>query len=228
MANNARIYRTIKYLSVGEARVIEETGRFPDSSVKIKNALAWFKKKRSIKCEKPGGFIADCNFRFFYEENHGISLGTRFMTAIAKVYENIFQGLWVMNLDVNALREHSFMGIEFWCLQISWKISLNRNNSWWHYLSKQLIYWRNSVNIWHSRNIFWKVWIFNLKKLLLWIIVCEVLLLLLWNPFHWKQILSRFYWLSLVKNIYTKSTANNYLKSTRTSCELCSKLTTKT
>ena len=49
--------------------VIEETGRFPDSSVKIKNALAWFKKKRGIKCEKLGGFIAAYNFHFFYEEN---------------------------------------------------------------------------------------------------------------------------------------------------------------
>ena len=45
--------------------VIEETGRFPDSSVKIKNALAWFKKKRSIRCGKIGGFIAEYNFRFF-------------------------------------------------------------------------------------------------------------------------------------------------------------------
>ena len=92
-ANNARIYSTIKDLNVGEARVIEETGRFPDSSVKIKNALAWFKKKRGIKCEKLGGFIAECNFCFFYEENDGISIGTRFMTALAKVYENVFQGL---------------------------------------------------------------------------------------------------------------------------------------
>ena len=78
--------------------VIEETGRFPDSSVKIKNALAWFKKKSSIRCGKIGGFIAECNFRFFYEENDGISLGTRFVTSLAKVYENDFQGLWVMNL----------------------------------------------------------------------------------------------------------------------------------
>ena len=50
VANNARIYSTIKDLSVGEAKVIEETGQFPNSSVKIKNALAWFKKKRGIKC----------------------------------------------------------------------------------------------------------------------------------------------------------------------------------
>ena len=73
--------------------VIEETGRFPDSSVKIKNALAWFKKKRSIKCGKIGGFIAEYNFRFFYEENDAISLGARFVTSLAKVYENDFQGL---------------------------------------------------------------------------------------------------------------------------------------
>ena len=55
-----------------------------------------------------------------------------------------------------------------------------------------------------------------------------MLLLLYWIPF----VESRFYWLPFVKNICTKSTANNYLpkvnnKSTRTSCELCSKLTTK-
>ena len=50
-----------------------------------KNALAWFKKKRGIKCEKPGGFIAEYNVRFFYEENDGISLRTRFMTALTKV-----------------------------------------------------------------------------------------------------------------------------------------------
>ena len=55
-----------------KARVIEETGRFPDSSVKIKNTLTCFKKKRGIKCEKLGGFIAEYNFRFFYEENDGI------------------------------------------------------------------------------------------------------------------------------------------------------------
>ena len=51
VANNARIYSTIKDLSVGEARVTEGTGRFPDSSAKIKNALIWF-----------------------HEENDGISL----------------------------------------------------------------------------------------------------------------------------------------------------------
>ena len=93
MVNNAITYSTIKDLSVGEVRVTEETGRFPDSSFKIKNALAWFKKKRGIKCEKLAGFIAEFNFRFFYEQNDGISLGTKFMTALAKVYENIFQGL---------------------------------------------------------------------------------------------------------------------------------------
>ena len=43
---------------------------------------------------------------------------------------------------------------------------------------------------------------------------------------------SRFYWCPFVKNICTKSTAINYLfkvnnESTRTSCELCSKLTSK-
>ena len=76
VANNARIYSTIKVFSVGEVTVVEETGRFPDSSVKINNALAWFKKKRGIKYEKLGGFIAEYNFRFFYEENDGISLGT--------------------------------------------------------------------------------------------------------------------------------------------------------
>ena len=92
-ANNVRIYSTIKNLSVGEARVIEETGRFSDSSVKIKNSLAWFKKKMGIKCEKLGGFIAEYNFRPFYEENDGVSLGISFMTALAKVYENVFQGL---------------------------------------------------------------------------------------------------------------------------------------
>ena len=81
------IYSTIEDLSFGKAKVIEETGRFPDSSVKIKNSLAWFKKKRGIKCEKLGGFIAEYNFRFFCEENDGISLGTRFMTALAKVHE---------------------------------------------------------------------------------------------------------------------------------------------
>ena len=79
VANKTRIYSTIKDLSVGEARVIEENGEFSDSSVKIKNVLAWF------KCEKLGGFIAEYNFRFFYEENGLISLGTRFMNALAKV-----------------------------------------------------------------------------------------------------------------------------------------------
>ena len=54
MANNARTYSTIKDLSVGEAMVTEETGLFPDSSVKI--------KKRGIKCEKLGEFIAEYNF----------------------------------------------------------------------------------------------------------------------------------------------------------------------
>ena len=49
------------------------------------------------KCEKLGGFIAEHNFRFFYKENDGISLETRFLTALAKVNENVFQGLWVMN-----------------------------------------------------------------------------------------------------------------------------------
>ena len=104
MANNARTYSTIKDLSVGEAMVTEETGLFPDSSVKIKNALAWFKKKRGIKCEKLGEFIAEYNFWLFYEENDRISLGTRFMTALAKVYENVFQGLWVMNLWCKCLK----------------------------------------------------------------------------------------------------------------------------
>ena len=85
VANNARIHSTIKDLSVVEARVIEEIERFPDSSSKIKNTLAWFKKKRGIKCENLGGFIAEYNFRFFYEENDGISLRTRFMTLLAKV-----------------------------------------------------------------------------------------------------------------------------------------------
>ena len=94
--NNARMYSPIEDLSVGEARVIEETGRFSDSPVKIKNA--WFKKKRGIKCEKHGGSTAEYNFWFFYEENDGISFGTRFMTALAKVYENVFHGLWVMDL----------------------------------------------------------------------------------------------------------------------------------
>ena len=57
-----------------------------------------------IKCEKLGGFIADYNFRPFYEENDGVSLGISFMTALAKVYENIFQGLWVMNLWCKCLK----------------------------------------------------------------------------------------------------------------------------
>ena len=39
----------MKDFSIGEFRVIEETGRFPDTSVKIKNALTWFKEKRGIK-----------------------------------------------------------------------------------------------------------------------------------------------------------------------------------
>ena len=63
VANNARLYSTIKDLSVEEARVIEETGRFPDSSVNIKNVLAWFKNKRGIKCEKLAGLIGEYNFR---------------------------------------------------------------------------------------------------------------------------------------------------------------------
>ena len=93
VANNARIYSTIKNLSVEEARVIEETGRFPDCSVQMKNELAWFKKKRDIKCEKLEGFIAECNFRFFYEESGGISLGTKFMTGLAKTYKKVFRSL---------------------------------------------------------------------------------------------------------------------------------------
>ena len=92
VANKVRIYSTIEDLSFGEARVIEETGRSPDSSIKIKNALAWFKNMRSIKCEI-GGFIPEYNFCFFYEENDGISLETRFMTELAKVYGNVFYGL---------------------------------------------------------------------------------------------------------------------------------------
>ena len=116
MANNARTYSTIKDLSVGEAMVTEETGLFPDSSVKIKNALAWFKKKRGIKCEKLGVFIAEYNFWLFYEENDRISLGARFMTALAKVYENVSRVFESWIFDVNALREHSLTGIEFWCL----------------------------------------------------------------------------------------------------------------
>ena len=39
VANNARIYSTVKDLSTGEGRVIEKTGRFPDSSDKIKKPL---------------------------------------------------------------------------------------------------------------------------------------------------------------------------------------------
>ena len=57
--NNARIYRLIKELSAGEVRIIDETRRFLDSSIKIKNALAQFKKKSGIKCEKLRGFIAE-------------------------------------------------------------------------------------------------------------------------------------------------------------------------
>ena len=101
LSNNARIYSTIKDLSVEEARVIE---RFPGSSVKIKNTLAWSKKKRGIKCDKLGGFIAEYNFRFFCEENDEISLETRFMTPLAKVYENVFQGLWAMSLWCKCLK----------------------------------------------------------------------------------------------------------------------------
>ena len=85
VVNNARIYGTIKDLSVGKARLIEESRRFSDSSVKTKNALAWLKKKRDIKCEKLGDFTVGYNCRFFYEENDLISLRTRFMTALAKV-----------------------------------------------------------------------------------------------------------------------------------------------
>ena len=66
-ANNTKIYSTIKKISVEEARVIEEARRFPYSFIKVKNALALFKKKRDIKCEKLGGFIAEHNFRFFNE-----------------------------------------------------------------------------------------------------------------------------------------------------------------
>ena len=65
IANNARTYSSIKDLGVGEARVIEETGRFLESYVKIKNALAWLKKKRSIKCEKLGGFLQSTTFVSF-------------------------------------------------------------------------------------------------------------------------------------------------------------------
>ena len=52
---------------MAEARVIEKARRFPYSSIKMKNALALFKKKRDIKFEKLEGFIAERNFRFFYE-----------------------------------------------------------------------------------------------------------------------------------------------------------------
>ena len=93
VASNARIYSTIEDLNVGKARAIEETERLPHYSIKTKNTLVWFKKKRGIKCGKLGGFIGEYNFRFFYEENDDISLETKFMTALVKVYENVFQGL---------------------------------------------------------------------------------------------------------------------------------------
>ena len=48
VASNSRVYGTVKNLIVGEANVIEETGWFPDSSVKTKNTLTWFKKKRRM------------------------------------------------------------------------------------------------------------------------------------------------------------------------------------
>ena len=91
-ANNVRIYSTIKNLSVGEARVIEETGRFSDSSFKIKNVLAWFKKKMGIKCEKLGGFIADYNFRPFYEENDGVIFRNKFHDCTGQSLRKYFPG----------------------------------------------------------------------------------------------------------------------------------------
>ena len=88
MANNARIYSTFKDLSIREARVIEETFSitgFPILPLRSRTHWHGLKRRGGIKCEKLGGFITEYNFRFFYEKNDGISLGTRFMTALAKV-----------------------------------------------------------------------------------------------------------------------------------------------
>ena len=122
------------------------------------------------------------------------------------------------------------MGIEFWCLSIFRKKSLNWNNPWWSYSPKQLIYFRIFVNIWNSRNKFRKIKKITLKK----VTALGSLFVMYSYFFHGIPFIgSRFYWLSFVKSMCTKSAANNYLfkvnnKSTRTRCELCSKLTTKT
>ena len=57
------------------------------------------KKKRGIKCEKFGGFIARHNFEFFYEESDGIFLGTRFMITLAKftkMFSRVFES-WIFD-----------------------------------------------------------------------------------------------------------------------------------
>ena len=68
------------------------------------------KRRGALNVKKIGGFIAEYNFCFFYEENDDISLGTRFMTALAKVYKNVFHGLWVVNLWCKWLKGIKFHG----------------------------------------------------------------------------------------------------------------------
>ena len=84
---NARIYSTVKDCSIWETRVIEEIGQFPDSFVKTKNILTWFKKKRGIKYEKLGGFIAEYSFRFFYKENDNTTFDCFTKKMMAYLYE---------------------------------------------------------------------------------------------------------------------------------------------
>ena len=142
-----------------------------------------------IKCEKLGGFIAEYNFRFFHKENDDISLGTRVITAQAKVYENVFQGLWVMNNWCKCLKGINFHRNRI-LVSTFRKKSLNWNNPQWHYSPKQLIYCRTLVNIWNSRNKFWEIWKFTLKKATaLGSLFGLITFTFLWNSFHWKQIL---------------------------------------
>ena len=58
---------------------IEEIGLFPNSSVKIKNALAWFKKKEggAFNTRNLEASLQSTFFRFFCKGNDGISSGKK-------------------------------------------------------------------------------------------------------------------------------------------------------
>ena len=51
------------------------------------HALQWLKKKRGIKCNKVGGYIAEYNFKFFRTEN---TVGDRFLHTMTATYRPLF------------------------------------------------------------------------------------------------------------------------------------------